>query len=601
MCCVSKATYYSTKVRECAGNPKLLHKLTDKLITNQHQQQLPSDEDEIRLANKFNDFFDDKISKIRSNFNLNNDTIVESFRGKKLENIRPATIDEVKALIVSYSNKSCKLDPIPTWLLKECLDELLPLLTSIINNSLLTGVFPEQCKHAIVRPLLKKHNLDPEELRNYRPVSNLHFISKIIEKIVAQRLEDHLNSFSLYDPLQSAYRSGHSTENAIVKLSTDVVSNLDRGHCVILASLDLSAAFDTVDHGIFLQQLKHTYGISGTFYQWFKSYLHNRQLKVCVNSSFSKPQNLKCGVPQGSVLGARMYTMYARPVSAIIEHNNIFYHSCADDTQLYIQCDNNEESVRCAISHLEKCISEICEWMKQNSLKINQDKTEYIIFSSKHISLTVGRDIIHPSEYVRVLGVTLDSQMNMHQHIANTCRSTYMHIRKINSIRQYQCKNSTASLVNATVLTRLDYCNSVYTGLPQKSMHKLQLAQNSAARLISQTPRHHHITPILIELNWLTITKRCQYKLLVLTFNVLHSQAPGYISDLFNWYTPARALRSTSTTSLVPNRSKTIKFGRRLLGTSSAALWNHLPNNIKIARNVIHFKKLVKLYLASTS
>ena len=156
-----------------------------------------------------------------------------------------------------------------------------------------------------------------------------------------------------------------------------------------------------------------------------------------------------------------MYTMYARPVSAIIEHNNIFYHSYADDTQLYIQCDNNEESVRCAISHLEKCISEICEWMEQNSLKINQDKTEYIIFSSKpdqykHISLTVGRDIMHPSEYVRVLGVTLDSQMNMHQHIANTCRSTYMHIRKINSIRQYLCKNSTASLVKATVLTRLD-------------------------------------------------------------------------------------------------------------------------------------------------
>ena len=118
--------------------------------------------------------------------------------------------------------------------------------------------------------------------------------------------------------------------------------------------------------------------------------------------------------------------------------------------------------------------------MKQNSLKINQDKTEYIIFSSKpdqykHISLTVGRDIIHTSEYVRILGVTLNSQMNMHQHIANTCQSTYMHIRKINSIRQYLCKNSTASLVNATVLTQLDYCNSVYTGLPQKSIRPLDI------------------------------------------------------------------------------------------------------------------------------
>ena len=161
-----------------------MHKLTDKLITNQHQQQLPSDEDELRPANKFNDFFYDKIGKIRSNFNLNDDAVEESFRGEKLENIRPATIDEVKTLIVSHSNKSCELDPIPTWLLKECLDELLPLLTSIINNSLLilTGVFPEQCKPAIVILLLKKRNLEPEELRNYKLVSNLHFISKVIEK-----------------------------------------------------------------------------------------------------------------------------------------------------------------------------------------------------------------------------------------------------------------------------------------------------------------------------------------------------------------------------------------------------------------------------------
>ena len=137
-------------------------------------------------------------------------------------------------------------------------------------------------------------------------------------------------------------------------------------------------------------------------------------------------------------------------------------------------------------------------------------------------------------------------------------------IRKVNSIRQYLCKNSTASLVSATDLTRLDYCNSACL--------------------------HGSSTKINAQLNWLTITKRCQYKLLVLTFKVLHSQTPGYISDLFNWYTPARALRSASTTSLIPNRSKTIKFGRRLVGTSSAALWNHLPDNIRKARNVIHLR-----------
>ena len=144
---------------------------------------------------------------------------------------------------------------------------------------------------------------------------------------------------------------------------------------------------------------------------------------------------------------------------------------------------------------MERCISDICEWMSGNSLKINQDKTEFIIFSCKsdqynHLSLNVGSEIIHPSKSVKILGVTLDSNMNMQQDVVNTCRSSYMHIWKINSIRKYLSKEWTLTLVNATVLMRLDYCNSIYTGLPQKTLHKLQLVQNAAARLITQTPRH---------------------------------------------------------------------------------------------------------------
>ena len=600
----TKAVYYSTKIHDCAGNPKLLHKLTDKLIVGQHQHQLPSSDDDVHLANKFSHFFDDKINVIRNRFQLNSSALEESFSGENLENIRPATDEEVKALILSYSNKSCELDPIPTWLLKICINELLPILTAVINSSLSTGEFPEQCKHAIVRPLLKKDNLDPDELKNYRPVSNLHFISKIIEKLVVQRLEDHLCKYSMFDPLQSAYRSGYSTETALVKINNDIVSSLDGGQCVILASLDLSSAFDTVDHAIFLRRLQDMYGICNTFQKWFDSYLTNRQPRVCINTSFSNPRYLKCGVPQGSVLGARIYTMYVRPMSEIINRHNVSYHSYADDSQLYIQCDNNEESIRCAITRLEQCISDICEWMSGNSLKINQDKTEFIIFSCKsdqynHLSLNVGSEIIHPSKSVKILGVTLDFNMNMQQDVVNTCRSSYMHIRKINSIRKYLSKESTLTLVNATVLMRLDYCNSLYTGLPQKTLHKLQLVQNAAARLITQTPRHYHISPILKELNWLQVTQRCQYKILVITFKVLHNEAPAYIANLFNWYTPARTLRSASTTSLVPNKNKTVMLGRRLIDTTSAALWNNLPNDIKFARNIIHFKKLLRPFITS--
>ena len=130
-----------------------------------------------------------------------------------------------------------------------------------------------------------------------------------------------------------------------------------------------------------------------------------------------------------------------------------------------------------------------------------------------------------------------------------------------------------------------------------KSIHRLQITQNSAARLISRTPRHEHITPVLVQLHWLPITKRCQFKILTMTYKASHHNAPPYICDMLNWYQPARTLRSASTTSLVPNRNRTIRYGRRLLDTSSAALWNPLPDYIKSADTIITFKAYLKTYM----
>ena len=183
-------------------------------------------------------------------------------------------------------------------------------------------------------------------------------------------------------------------------------------------------------------------------------------------------------------------------MSGIARQHHISYHNYADDTQLYISCDNNAESIREAISLIERCIIlDICKWTGNNSLKINEDKTEFVIFSRNpekyiNLSLTVGTNTINISESVKLLGVTLDNKLNMQKDIANTCRASYMHIGKIKSIRRYLNEQTTETLVNATVFSRLDYCNGVYTGLPQKSLHKLQLALHAAARLITGTPIH---------------------------------------------------------------------------------------------------------------
>ena len=213
-------------------------------------------------------------------------------------------------------------------------------------------------------------------------------------------------------------------------------------------------------------------------------------------------------------------------------------------------------------------------------------KTEFIIFSA-HItpSLCIEESVINPSESINILDVTLDNRLTMQKHITNTCQPSYMHIRKIDSIRRYLSEQATLTLINSPVLIRLDYCNSLYVGLPQTSLHKLQLAQNTAARVASCTPRYHHITPILQQYTWLPIAQRCQLKLLVMTFKVLHLEASQYIIDIFHWYSQARQLRSSLTTSLVPNRIKTItctcRYGKRLIDTSSILnLFHcHLPQH----------------------
>ena len=153
--------------------------------------------------------------------------------------------------------------------LKQCVDQLLPLLTSIINELHTKGEFPIDFKNAIVKPLMKKPSLDKDELKNYRPVSNLHFISKVIEKLVAKRLEEHMSEYSMDIPMQSAYKLVHSTDTALLKMNYDILSSLDAGKCTVLVSLDLSAEFDTINHSVLLNMLQYLYGITGTAFEWF--------------------------------------------------------------------------------------------------------------------------------------------------------------------------------------------------------------------------------------------------------------------------------------------------------------------------------------------
>ena len=252
-----------------------------------------------------------------------------------LDSFTEVSEDDIRKIIHSSPTKSCALDPIPTWLLKKCEDELIPVLTLIVNTSLSCAEFPKELKRAFLTPLIKKIILDAEILKNYRPVSNLSFLSKLIERIVCVQLVNHLDKNGLYEVFQSAYRQLHSTETALLRVQNDILQAVDSRGGAILLLLDLSAAFDTIDHEKLIRTLDIYCGIRGDPLKWFLSYLKGRVQSVQKGSTFSREQNLLFGVPQGSVLGPVLFTIYTTPLGRIIQRHGLTYHLYADDSSIW--------------------------------------------------------------------------------------------------------------------------------------------------------------------------------------------------------------------------------------------------------------------------
>jgi hypothetical protein len=523
----------------------------------------------------------------------------------ELVEFTPVTENELRKVISKSQSKSCELDVLPTWLLKECLDELVPSLTKLINYSLDRSYVPKSFKSSLIRPLIKKPDLDTNILKNYRPVSNLPYVSKIIEKIVDSRLEGYLTANELHDPHQSAYRKFHSTETALIKVQNDILNSLDNNDVTMLVMLDLSAAFDTIDHITLLQRLNTNFGISGKPLEWIRSYLSDRHQTVTINGELSNPVKLSYSVPQGSVLGPKFFTMYTKPVGAICKKHGLEYHYYADDGQLYLSfkptCPVSKND---SLDRVQSCLAEIVTWMNNNMLKINADKTEVIIFTSQRnqqhvetITVTIGDENIKPSNSVRNLGAVLDNNMTLEKHINSVCRSCYGQLRQIGHIRKYLNTDATKSLVNSLVTSRMDYCNALLYGVPKTTLNKLQHLQNTAARIITGTSRFEHITPVLKKLHWIPVVYRVDFKILMQTYKALHDQSPIYLKHLLALYQPTRNLRSkNSSKQLVVAKSRTVRYGERSFSSVAPKLWNALPDSIRDSKTVDVFKKSLKTH-----
>lgn len=461
---------------------------------------------------------------------------------------------------------------------------------------------PSAYKGAHVKPLIKKQSLDKDIFKNFRPISNLAFISKVIEKVVCNQIKQHLTNCDLMELYQSAYRQFHGVETAVLKVQNDILVAIDKHLCVLLVLIDLSAAFDTIEYEVLFRRLCHHFGISGDVLAWIKDYLLDRTQRVVIGDSMSSPEHLKYGVPQGSILGPMLFTLYMAPLCDLLKKHGVQYHCYADDTQIYLSFEPQDVGIACQI--IEKCLSEVRAWMALNCLCLNDSKTEVIVFGSKHnlakfpkISLSIGDATVSEVSEVRNLGATMDSELKMTSQIAKTCKVAWFHLRKIKQIKAYMDPESLVILVHAYITSKIDFMNGLLYGVPEKYLNSIRRVQHAAARMLTGAKRQDHITPILKQLHWLPLQYRIMYKILLYVYKALHGKAPKYLKDMIRPVVKSRTLRSSSKPLLIIPKTRTVRHGDRAFSHAAPLLWNQLPLDIMRSETTDLFKKLLKTHL----
>ena len=500
--------------------------------------------------------------------------------------------------------KSSPLDFVPTSVIKSCECLFADIITVLANLSFEQGCFPTMYKSALVTPLLKKPGLDESNPANFRPISNLNNVSKLLERLFFARFQPHVTGSANFSPLQSAYRPLHSTETAVLHTLNDIYVTADNGNATALVSLDLSAAFDMIEHSILLRRLQAMFGVTGTALSWLQSYLSGRQQSVRSGSATSSPTLCDTGVPQGSVLGPLLFSCYVSPINNISAASGTDVQQYADDTQIYISL--NASNTTAQLQTLISCLSALHLWFCHNGLSLNSSKSEFILFGTRqrlqtlsHIdSIRIADSEVSSSNAITTLGLTLDSTLTLNQHVAKIVKSMYYHTRALRHIRSSLTDEMAVSVAVALAQSRLDYANAVLYNTSASNLHRLQSMQNLLARTVLNRAADQSTSLLLRQLHWLPVTYRIKYKLAVITHKVLSTGQPAYLRSLLTFYQPSRSLRSADRQLLALPNLKT-EFGRKAFSYASPFIWNEIPVAIRQLESPNAFKSHLKTFYFS--
>jgi hypothetical protein len=373
---------------------------------------------------------------------------------------RPATRDEIGKIIDSLKSTAAGYDQIKPCIIKAIKNVILTPITHLVNLSLKQGIFPNELKTAVVTPVYKKGLSN--EINNYRPISVLSVFAKILEKIMYSRLVSFLDSVHILYPKQFGFRENHSTELAVTEAINIVTSSLNQKKLVLTVGMDLSKAFDTINHEILCNKLSKL-GINGQPLNWFRSYLSNRKQMTRFNDSFSSIETVLCGVPQGSNLGPLLFILYINDIQHICDTCKAVLY--ADDCNLFFDFNANDSMIAPTVNAK---LNEISEWFACNQLALNASKTNYIVFSGKRKiridGISVNGTILTHKNEVNFLGIIIDQTLSWRPHIEAICLKISKSTGVLRKINRHLSKTSMILLYNSLVLPYLQYGISIWGG-----------------------------------------------------------------------------------------------------------------------------------------
>jgi hypothetical protein len=514
----------------------------------------------------------------------------------------PVDSFEVLRVIGSISSNATGADSIPIRFIKDTLFVTLGVLTFIFNKSLSSFTFPSSWKSSIIIPLKKKSN--PSVVSDYRPISILPAISKCLERIVLKQVNAFLERNNILNNFQSGFRANHSTTTALINVTDSIRLAMDKRMVTILTLFDLSKAFDCVHHPLLLIKMKRM-GFSENSLSWFRSYLSFRRQSIKSDNRFSDWKPVTRGVPQGSILGPLLFSLYINDIYETFSYCD--YHLFADDLQVFLHF--SPSTLNEAIIKINSDINSINDWIFKHGLCLNVSKTKTILicnsrlmrhFNSINIpALSIGGHQLQYISEVKNLGLTLNTNLSWNNQVNVICNRIFSGIHTLKRVRDCLPLNMKLMLVKTLIFPHFSYCDIVYNDLTVELSLKLQRAQNYCLRFIFNLRRDEHISAYYNSTGILKLEELRKLHILRLVYKVLNKKSPKYIYDkfVFSSQISQRSTRSSSSLLIIPQH-RTVIFNKSFTVTA-ARLWNQLPDDLKMLRGSAQFTKKVSLWLVA--